>query len=66
MPKDYWDQHIAERYDETAADKFSREVVGPAVDFLADLAGDGHALVDRNFLNARRTTTKPPPYRVEN
>jgi SAM-dependent methyltransferase len=44
MPKDYWDQHRAERYDEDAADKFSPEVVGPAVDFLADLAVDGHVL----------------------
>jgi len=44
MPKDYWDQNIAERYDETAADMFSPDVVGPAVDFLAELAGDSSAL----------------------
>ena len=31
-------------YDAAAADKFAPEVLGPAVDLLARLAGDGPAL----------------------
>jgi 2-polyprenyl-3-methyl-5-hydroxy-6-metoxy-1,4-benzoquinol methylase len=44
MPKDYFGERIAERYDETAADMFDPSVVDPVVDFLADLAFDGTAL----------------------
>jgi SAM-dependent methyltransferase len=44
MPQDYFGERIAERYDETAADMFDPSVVGPIVDFLADLAFDGTAL----------------------
>jgi SAM-dependent methyltransferase len=39
-----WDEATAERYDADSADKFAPEVVGPAVDFLARLAGAGPAL----------------------
>ncbi len=39
-----WDAETAERYDETSAAKFAPEVLGPAVDFLARVAGSGAAL----------------------
>jgi SAM-dependent methyltransferase len=35
---------VADRYDEDAADRFAPEVLGPTVDLLAELAGDGAAL----------------------
>jgi SAM-dependent methyltransferase len=41
---DLWDAETAEHYDETSAFMFSPEVLEPAVDFLAGLAGDGPAL----------------------
>jgi SAM-dependent methyltransferase len=41
---DVWDVATAERYDETSAFMFDPEVLDPAVEFLADLAGDGPAL----------------------
>jgi SAM-dependent methyltransferase len=41
---DVWGDETAERYDETSAEKFAPEVLGPTVDFLADLAGSGAAL----------------------
>jgi len=41
---DLWDQEIAARYDETSAFMFTSEVLDPAVDFLAELAGQGAAL----------------------
>jgi SAM-dependent methyltransferase len=41
---DYFDEPVAARYDESAAEMFESAVVGPAVDFLADLAGHGRAL----------------------
>jgi SAM-dependent methyltransferase len=45
MPKpNYFDAPVAARYDETSADMFASDVLAPAVDFLADLAGDGPAL----------------------
>src|SRR5688572_25732071 len=44
MPKDYFGERVAERYDESAADMFQPAVVDPVVDFLADLAGHGAAL----------------------
>jgi SAM-dependent methyltransferase len=44
MPKDYFGERVAERYDESSADMFEPTVIGPVVDFLADLAGQGAAL----------------------
>jgi len=41
---DLWDAQTAEAYDETSAFMFAPDVVGPAVAFLARLAGDGPAL----------------------
>jgi SAM-dependent methyltransferase len=41
---DYWDADTAAQYDETSAFMFDPEVLTPAVDFLADLAGAGPAL----------------------
>jgi SAM-dependent methyltransferase len=40
----YFDARVAARYDETSGDMFEPSVVGPAVDFLAELAGSGAAL----------------------
>jgi SAM-dependent methyltransferase len=40
----YFDERIASRYDESAADTFDPAVVEPMVDFLAGMAGDGRAL----------------------
>ncbi len=44
MPKVYFDERIAERYEVYWPDLFDPAVVDPAVSFLADLAGDGGAL----------------------
>ena len=44
MPENYFGERVAERYDESAADRFDPAVVGPTVDFLAALAGAGAAL----------------------
>jgi SAM-dependent methyltransferase len=44
VPEDYFGEGVAKRYDEAAADMFAPAVVGPTVDFLADLAGEGAAL----------------------
>ena len=41
---DYWDAETAATYDESSAFMFEPEVLDPAVDFLAGLAGDGAAL----------------------
>lgn len=41
---DLWDEETAARYDESSAEKFAPEVLDPAVDFLARLAGPGPAL----------------------
>ena len=41
---DVWDAETAELYDETSAFMFAPEVLGPAVRFLKDRAGDGRAL----------------------
>jgi SAM-dependent methyltransferase len=43
-PEDYFGEGVAERYDESVADRFEPRVIDPAVDFLADLAGRGAAL----------------------
>lgn len=39
-----YDETVAARYEELSAAMFAAEEVEPAVDFLADLAWDGHAL----------------------
>ena len=41
---DYWSTETAETYDESSAFMFEPEVLDPAVDLLAALAGDGAAL----------------------
>ena len=41
---DLWDEAAAQRYDDASADMFAPEVVEPAVDLLARLAGPGRAL----------------------
>lgn len=41
---DLWDADTATRYDETSAFMFAPDVLGPAIDFLYDLAGGGAAL----------------------
>jgi SAM-dependent methyltransferase len=40
----YFDERVAARYDESAADMFDPAVVDPVVDVLAELAGRGRAL----------------------
>ena len=42
--RDFFDDPVAARYDETSAAMFAPAVVEPAVDLLAELAGDGRAL----------------------
>jgi ADP-ribose pyrophosphatase YjhB (NUDIX family) len=44
MPENHFGEHVAERYDESSAAMFEPAAVDPAVEFLADLAGDGAAL----------------------
>ena len=46
MPEDddYFDERVAARYDESAAEMFDPAVVDPVVDFLVELAGSGPAL----------------------
>jgi hypothetical protein len=44
MPKDYFDERIAERHDADMADQSTPEAVEPVVAFLADLVGEGNAL----------------------
>jgi SAM-dependent methyltransferase len=41
---DLWDTETAARYDDSSAHMFAPDVLEPAVDFLARLAGDGPAL----------------------
>src|SRR4051794_22974312 len=40
----YFGENVAARYDTASAAMFSPEAVGPAVDLIAELAGDGRAL----------------------
>ena len=42
--EEYFGERVAAVYDERAADMFDPAVVGPAVDLLAELVGDGSAL----------------------
>jgi SAM-dependent methyltransferase len=44
MAEDHFGERVAERYDESSPEMFDPAVVEPAVDFLADLAGEGAAL----------------------
>ena len=44
VPKVYFDERVAAGYDAGVADMFDPAVVDPAVDFLAELTGDGAAL----------------------
>jgi SAM-dependent methyltransferase len=44
MPEDHFGEPVAERYDEDSAEMFDPAVVEPAVDLLAELAGQGRAL----------------------
>lgn len=41
---DLWDEETARRYDEASSSMFTPDVLDPAVDLLARLAGDGAAL----------------------
>jgi SAM-dependent methyltransferase len=41
---DPWGEDVAARYDESSGPMFAPEVLGPTVDLLAELAGDGAAL----------------------
>jgi len=43
-PEDHFGEEVAARYDESAAEMFGPAVLDPAVEFLAELAGDGAAL----------------------
>lgn len=40
----YFDERVAARYDESATEMFDAEIVGPAIEFLAEIAGGGRAL----------------------
>jgi SAM-dependent methyltransferase len=40
----YFDERIAASYDQSSGDMFDPEAVEPVVEFLAELAGSGHAL----------------------
>jgi hypothetical protein len=41
---EHLDAAVAAAYDDSVADQFSADVVGPAVNVLSQLAGDGHAV----------------------
>jgi SAM-dependent methyltransferase len=44
VPEDYFGDDVAARYDDSSSPMFDPEVLGPTVDVLAGLAGDGAAL----------------------
>jgi SAM-dependent methyltransferase len=44
MLRNYFDEDVAARYDETSQSMFEPAVLGPTVDVLVELAGDGAAL----------------------
>jgi SAM-dependent methyltransferase len=44
VPPDFFGEDVAARYDESSAAMFHPDVLGPTVDVLAQLAGEGHAL----------------------
>jgi Methyltransferase domain len=41
---DHWGEDVAARYDQSSGPMFSPEVLGPTVELLAELAGDGAAI----------------------
>jgi trans-aconitate methyltransferase len=43
-PEEYFGESVAARYDDLSWSMFDPEVIGPTVDLLAELAGDGAAL----------------------
>jgi SAM-dependent methyltransferase len=43
-PENFFGEGIAERYDQSHSEMFASSIVGPAVDFLAGVAGNGAAL----------------------
>ncbi|MEJ7583125.1 MAG: class I SAM-dependent methyltransferase [Acidimicrobiales bacterium] len=44
MPENHFGEDVAARYDESSGSLFDPDVLGPTVDLLVDLAGDGAAL----------------------
>jgi len=44
VPLDHFGEDVAARYDQSAGSMFDADVLGPTVDLLAELAGDGAAL----------------------
>jgi SAM-dependent methyltransferase len=44
VTKNYFDEDVAARYDDSSGPEFDPEVIGRTVDVLAELAGDGAAL----------------------
>jgi hypothetical protein len=40
----HFDERVAARYDESAAEMFDAEVVDPVIDLLVEIAGGGRAL----------------------
>jgi 2-polyprenyl-3-methyl-5-hydroxy-6-metoxy-1,4-benzoquinol methylase len=44
VAKDYFGEEVAARYDEGVSESFAPQAVDPAVEFLAELAGEGAAL----------------------
>jgi SAM-dependent methyltransferase len=44
VPENHFGDDVAARYDETSASMFGPDVLGPTVDLLAELTGDGAAL----------------------
>ena len=40
----YFDERVAARYDDSESERFDPAVIEATVDFLAELAGRGHAL----------------------
>ncbi len=44
MPEDHFGEEVAARYDESSGSMFDADVLGPTVDLLAGLVGDGAAL----------------------
>src|SRR6266508_6035831 len=54
----YFDEPVAATYDEGAADRFDPAVLGPTVDFLAELAGNDRAL-DLSGAMVARLRAKP-------
>jgi SAM-dependent methyltransferase len=43
-PTDVWNEQVAQNYDESSADMYAPDVLGPTVGFLEQRVGGGHAL----------------------